>query len=68
MIDPIIQGMLNAMADGGFKLPDPLEAASLRATLDSPIPAPPVEIAERRNILIEEGDSGASRTTVITRA
>ena len=57
MIDPVIQGLLNAMADGGFKLPDPLEAASLRAMLDAPIPAPPVEIAERRNVLIEAGGS-----------
>lgn len=57
MIDPIIQGMLMAMADGGFKLPDPLEAASLRAALDSPIPAPPVEIAERRDVLMEAGGS-----------
>lgn len=50
MIDPVIEGMLNAMAAGGFRLPDPLEAASLRAMLDVPIPAPPVEIAEKRNL------------------
>jgi acetyl esterase len=50
MIDPVIEGMLNAMAAGGFHLPDPLEAASLRAMLDVPIPAPPVEIAEKRNL------------------
>ncbi len=53
MIDPHIQGLLNAMAESGFQLPDPLDAASLRAMLDAPIPAPPVEIAERRDISIE---------------
>lgn len=53
MIDPHIQTMLEAMAESGFQLPDPLEAASLRMMLDTPIPAPSVEIAERRNILIE---------------
>ena len=53
MIDPHIQGLLNAMAESGFQLPDPLDAASLRAMLDAPIPAPPVEIAGRRDISIE---------------
>jgi len=53
MIDPIIQEMLNAMTASGFGLPDPLEAASLRAMLDAPFPGPPVEIAEKRNIVIE---------------
>lgn len=57
MIDPIIQGMLNAMAAGGFHLPDPLEASSLRAMMDAPIPAPPVDIAEKRNLSIEAGDA-----------
>jgi len=52
MIDPHIQGMLDAMAQSGFALPDPLEAVSLRAMLDAPIPAPPVEIAERRDLVI----------------
>ncbi|NQV93822.1 MAG: alpha/beta hydrolase [Sphingomonadales bacterium] len=55
MIDPHIQAMLDAMAGSGFQLPDPLDAASLRAMLDAPIPAPPVEIAERREITIETG-------------
>lgn len=50
MIDPVIEGMLNTMAAGGFHLPNPLEAASLRAMLDVPIPAPSVEIAEKRNL------------------
>jgi acetyl esterase len=53
MIDPHIQAVLEAMAEAGFQLPDPLDAASLRAMLDAPIPAPPVEIAERRNLSIE---------------
>lgn len=57
MIDPVIEGMLNAMAAGGFHLPDPLEAASLRAMLDVPIPAPPVEIAEKRNLSMESDGS-----------
>jgi len=60
MIDPHIQGMLTAMAESGFGLPDPLEAASLRAMLDAPIPAPPVEIAVRRDVAIE-GDGPVIR-------
>lgn len=56
MIDPHIQAMLEAMAEGGFEQPDPLEATALRAMLDAPIPAPPVEIAERRDIEIESND------------
>lgn len=62
MIDPHIQGMLDAMADSGFELPDPLEAASLRTMLDVPIPAPPIEIMERRDILIQiDGPAIAAR-------
>lgn len=53
MIDPHIAALMQAMADGGFALPDPLEAASLRIMLDAPIPAPPVAIAERRDVQIE---------------
>lgn len=58
MIDPHIQGMLDAMAESGFRLPDPLEAEMLRAMLDAPIPAPPVEIAKRQDVTIE-GDGPA---------
>ncbi|MFZ1743647.1 MAG: alpha/beta hydrolase [Pontixanthobacter sp.] len=62
MIDPHIQGLLDAMAKSGFALPDPLDAASLRALLDAPIPAPPVEIAERRELSIEgDGQTLAGR-------
>lgn len=57
MIDPHIQGLLKAMAEGGFTLPDPLDAQSLRASLDNPIPGPPVEIAEQRNLTIAAGDT-----------
>lgn len=56
MIDPHIQGMLDSMAESGFALPDPLEATALRTFLDAPIPAPPVEIAESRDVLIELED------------
>lgn len=56
MIDPHIAELMQAMADGGFALPDPLEAASLRTMLDAPIPAPPVAIAERRDVQIEGDD------------
>lgn len=55
MIDPHIEGLLAAMAESGFQLPDPLDAASMRTMLDAPIPAPPVEIAERRDISITGG-------------
>lgn len=57
MIDPHLQAMLEAMAQAGFALPDPLEASALRSMLDSPIPAPPVEIAERRDVTIECEDA-----------
>lgn len=53
MIDPHLQAMLEAMAQGGFALPDPLEAEALRAFLDLPIPGPAVEIAERRDLTID---------------
>lgn len=56
MIDPHIQGMLDAMVQSGFALPQPLDAGSLRAMLDAPIPAPPIDIAERRDFEIT-GDS-----------
>lgn len=55
-IDPHLQGMLEAMAQAGFALPDPLEANALRAMLDAPIPAPPVEITHRRDVMIDSGD------------
>lgn len=54
MIDPHIEGMLTAMAESGFALPEPLDAHTLRTMLDAPIPAPPVEIAERRDISIQQ--------------
>lgn len=53
MIDPHIQGLLNAMAESGFALPDPVTPEALRATLDAPIPGAPVDIAERRDLSIE---------------
>lgn len=53
MIDPHLQAMLEAMAQAGFALPDPLEAKALRAFLDVPIPGPAVEIAERRDLTID---------------
>lgn len=56
MIDPYIQGMLDAMEQGGFALPNPLDATYLRAMLDAPIPAPSVEIAQRKNIDIDAGE------------
>lgn len=54
-IDPHIQGLLEAMAQSGFALPDPMTPASLRAVLDNPIPGPPVDIAEKRDITIGSG-------------
>lgn len=55
-IDPHIQGLLEAMAESGFALPDPMTPASLRAVLDNPIPGPPVEINETREISIDTGE------------
>lgn len=60
MIDPHIQGLLEAMAESGFALPDPMTPASLRAVLDNPIPGPPVTIAEQRDISITSGSSKLS--------
>jgi acetyl esterase len=53
MIDPHLKAMLDAMEQAGFGLPDPLDATALRTMLDVPIPAPPVEIAERRDVAID---------------
>lgn len=58
MIDPYIQDLMTAMAESGFRLPDPLNAVTLRATLDVPMPAPPVEIAERRDLNLGDGMGG----------
>lgn len=55
MIDPHIQGLLEAMAESGFALPDPMTPASARAALDNPIPGPPVDIAEQRDVSIKSG-------------
>ena len=55
MIDPHIRGLLKAMAESGFALPDPITPASLRATLDNPIPGPPVDVAETRDLSIDTG-------------
>ena len=54
-INPHIQGLLQAMAESGFALPDPMTPTSLRAALDNPIPGPPVDIAETRDLTIEAG-------------
>jgi acetyl esterase len=55
-IDPHIQGLLDAMAESGFALPDPMTPAALRAALDNPIPGPPVDIAETHDISIDAGE------------
>lgn len=55
MMDPHIQGVLEAMAQSGFALPDPITPASLRGALDNPIPGPAVDIAQTRDIVMEEG-------------
>ena len=57
MIDPHIQATMQAMADGGFRLPDPLEATSLRAMLDTPIPVPPMEEQERIVAILDKFDA-----------
>jgi len=53
MIDPYLQAIMDAMQASGFRWPDPIEPVALRALLDAPMPAPPVEIAERRDVVIE---------------
>ena len=53
MLDPHIQGLLKAMADSGFALPDPITPTSLRAALDNPIPGPSVDIAVQKNLTID---------------
>lgn len=54
-IDPHIRGLLDAMTQSGFALPDPITPEGLRAALDNPIPGPPVKIAETRDLSIETG-------------
>lgn len=55
MIDPEIQALLTALAESGFALPEPLDPVALRAMLDVPIPAPPVDIA-RTDLVIAGQD------------
>lgn len=52
MLDPHIEGLMRAMAESGFSLPDPFEAGAMRMMLDAPLPTPPVEIAEVRDVTI----------------
>lgn len=53
MMDPHLQAVLDVMVQAGFALPDPLEAETLRTSLDVPILGPTVEIAERREVIID---------------
>ncbi|MBP8231380.1 alpha/beta hydrolase [Rhizorhabdus sp.] len=53
MIDPALQQMIDAMAASGFALPDPLEANAMRAMMDNPMPMPPVEVAEVRDVEVD---------------
>ena len=55
MIDPHIHGLLQAMAASGFALPEPMTPESLRAALDTPIPAPAIEVAEKRDLSMNTG-------------
>ncbi|SFR91159.1 alpha/beta hydrolase [Sphingomonas jatrophae] len=52
MIDPVLQQMLAAMAASGFALPEPMTATSMRAALNNPMPKPPVEVAEVRDVTV----------------
>lgn len=54
-IDPHIQGLLDSMMESGFALPNPMTPTALRAVLDDPIPGPPVNIAEIRDVMIDTG-------------
>lgn len=56
MIDPHIQGLLSAMADSGFQLPDPITPAALRAMLDNPIAGPDISIAQMRDLSMDVGE------------
>lgn len=56
MIDPILQQVLAGMAASGFALPDPLTAAALRAVMDTPMPKPPIDVAEIRDVTIAGAD------------
>ncbi len=53
MIDPTLQAILDAMNASGFTMPDPLEAVAMRALMDQPFPAPPVDVAERRDVVFD---------------
>lgn len=55
MIDPHIQGVLAAMVQSGFQLPNPLTPAALRGALDNPIPGPSVALAEQRDVIMNAG-------------
>ena len=52
MIDPYLQQIVDGMAASGFQLPNPFEATAMRAVMDNPMPMPPIEVGERRDIRI----------------
>lgn len=52
MIDPVLQQMIDAMAASGFVLPDPLTPEGLRAAMNNPIPLPPIDVAEVREVTV----------------
>lgn len=52
MIDPGLQRIVDAMAESGFALPDPLSAPALRALLDTPLPGLEIAIADVRDLAV----------------
>lgn len=61
MIDPHLQQILVAMGESGVQLPEPLTAPALRTAMDLPMPVPPLEVAEVREVEVAgaEGPIGA---------
>jgi acetyl esterase len=52
MIDPHLQQILDAMAESGVQMPDPMTAPALRAVMDVPMPMPPIEVADVRDVQV----------------
>jgi|TARA_R100000501_G_scaffold17919_2_gene35021 acetyl esterase len=56
MIDPILQHVIDQMAESGFALPEPMTAESMRAVLDMPIQGEPIPVGEVRDVTVAGAD------------
>jgi acetyl esterase len=56
MIDPIFQQVIDGIVATGFQMPEPMTAQSMRALLDTPMPCPPVDVAQVSDVEVAGAD------------